>query len=329
MPSKRRVAVVFIHGLAKKPHPDTLTGLWLTGLSRDNPRPDVFAPPNQGINLKVGVPYHFNYYADVFYGTEYDTDIESYYESDSGSQENEIAAERLDRVEPELASPQPVTPREAEFLAAFERHLGAEPALLPGSLTAGPGQEVAGFLPDSVRRAVIKKAAMEAYYFLFNKEYLRADGERFDVRVELRRRLLEQLGKAGDAAERTVIISHSMGTMVAYDVLRNCADCPPVSTLITLGSPLGVAEVQAELKAPGTAHVDFPERVQDAWINIYDPLDPICGADPRFANDYLPANGKTVLDVKESNWGQWRHSIVHYLSGARFRQHLRDALEAH
>lgn len=43
----------------------------------------------------MGVPYHFNYYADVFYGTDYDTDIDSYYESASGTQENEIAAERL------------------------------------------------------------------------------------------------------------------------------------------------------------------------------------------------------------------------------------------
>jgi hypothetical protein len=41
---------------------------------------------------------------------------------------------------------------------------------------------------------MIKKAAMEAYYFLFDKEYQRADGQRFKVRQELHRRLLDSLG---------------------------------------------------------------------------------------------------------------------------------------
>jgi hypothetical protein len=39
-----------------------------------------------------------------------------------------------------------------------------------------------------------------------------------------------------------ILMTHSMGTMVAYDVLRNCDGCPPVDTLFTLGSPLGVKE---------------------------------------------------------------------------------------
>src|ERR1039458_4117282 len=48
-------------------------------------------------------------------------------------------------------------------------------------------------LPGPVKEAMIKRAAMEAYYFLFDKEYLRADGKRFKIRAELRRRLLAAL----------------------------------------------------------------------------------------------------------------------------------------
>lgn len=326
MPTSRvaDVAVVFIHGLAKKPHPDKLTELWLWGLGRDNPQPDVFAPPNAGIALgTLGIPHHFNYYADVFYGTDYETDLDGYYEASIA----ELETEGLHALEASLDMPKPVTPREAEFLIAFERHLAATPSLNPDDSAARAiDKEVAALIPGAIRQAIIKKAAMEAYYFLFNKEYHRADGARFNVREELRRRLVEQLVKAHRAATRLIVVSHSMGTMVAYDVLRNCSDAPPVDTLITLGSPLGVREVQAELKAIDSARVDFPDRV-GRWINIYDPLDPICGADPCFANDYTPVNGKAVVDVKESNWGSWRHSITHYLSGTRFRAHLNDALK--
>ena len=49
MPPKRAFAVVFIHGLAKKPPPEKLKEIWLWGLSRDNPMPSVFSAPNAGL----------------------------------------------------------------------------------------------------------------------------------------------------------------------------------------------------------------------------------------------------------------------------------------
>jgi surfactin synthase thioesterase subunit len=148
------------------------------------------------------------------------------------------------------------------------------------------------------------------------------------VRQELRKRLLEELAVAQTLANKTVIISHSMGTMVAYDVLRNCAECPPVDTLFTLGAPLGISEVQDELIAVDADDVDFPAAKLQNWINIYDPLDPICGADPQFANDYMSVDGKSVQDIEESNWSKWRHTITHYLAGNLLRENLRKAVEA-
>jgi hypothetical protein len=332
MPPKRRCAVVFIHGLAKKPPEEKLLELWHWGISRDNPRPDVFAAPNPGINLGTkGVPSELNYYADVFYGTDYDTDIASYYEAE-GDAEAEMAADNLDPSDPPPAPPATVTPEEQEFLARFTATLEANVTALPAVATATSpvpeeSLEIAGLLPAALREAVIKKAAMEAYYFLFDKEYTRPqDGKTFMVRRELRDRLLANLTSAASKAEKLVVISHSMGTMVAYDVLRNCPTCPPVDTLITLGSPLGVKEVQNELKAAGARGVDFPARTTCRWINIYDPLDPICGADPKFSNDFTPVDGKRVEDVKESNWSKWRHTITHYLAGTLLRKHLNDAL---
>ena len=332
MAPKRPFAIVFIHGLAKKPPPEKLKEIWLWGLSRDNPMPSVFASPNKGLALgTAGVPQLFNYYADVFYGVDYETEFDSYYEA---NEDNEIALENLDKFESELDPPKPVTPRERAFLRNFEAKLAANAAVIPSerppapvSVTVGADKyEIASWLPANVKQAVIKKAAMEAFYFLFNKEYVRKDGERFMVRQELRKRLLKELSDAQNRAEKIVLVSHSMGTMVAYDVLRNCPECPPVDTLITLGSPLGIREIEDELIAADADDVDFPAAKLTRWINVYDPLDPVCGADPKLANDYRPVNGKSVTDIKESNWGNWRHTITHYFAGTQCRAELAKAL---
>ncbi|AVX25257.1 PGAP1-like protein [Pseudomonas syringae pv. atrofaciens] len=331
MSAKCPVAVVFIHGLARKPAPEQLFELWQWGLSRGNPMPSVFAPPNEGIDLATeGVPHVLNYYADVFYGAEYETDMSSYME---GCVDLELQAEGLDRVEEDLPLPTPKTPREAAFLEGFQAEIMVNLKVENAAPTASPlvsssDHEIARFIPPQVRNAIIKKAAMEAYYYLFNKEYVRpTDGKRFHVREELRSRLVRDLIEMQERAEKIIIVSHSMGTMIAYDVIRNCPDCPSIDTLITLGSPLGIREVQQELLAVGSENVDFPAATLRSWVNIYDPLDPICGAGPRFAKDYIPVDGKVVQDIRESNWGKWRHTITHYLAGTQLRAKLAEALE--
>jgi hypothetical protein len=332
-------SAVFIHGLAKKPAPDKLREIWLWGITRDNPNPAVFAVPNRGINLGThGVPSFFNYYADVFYGTDYETELQSYYEA--GDELEGLRGEGLDQIEPDLKLPDAVTPRERAFLRNFEGKLAASAALATPAAsvatTSTPAEpsndasdlEIASWLPMSFKQAVMKKAAMEAFYFLFDKEYERADGARFKVRQELRKRLLDELAKAKDAGEKIIIVSHSMGTMVAYDVARNCPECPAIDTLITIGSPLGIQEVQDELVAvdAGMGGVDFPAAKVRRWVNIYDPLDPVAAADPKLAGDFREVDGKRVEDIKEANWGNWRHTSTHYFAGTEFRRVLREAI---
>ncbi len=325
----RRYAVVFVHGLAKKPSPEKLEEIWRWGLERaDTPAP--FHGHNPGIDLDTqGVPGLFNYYADVFYGTDYETDLDAFYESRDGSV---VDLGSLHQIAGELAIPTPANEKEARFLAEVERKMREAPfPPEPPCLVAHPAEqqptqlEIASWLPGPVKEAIIKKAAMEAYYFLFNKDYARpADGVIFKVRDELRQRLIDDLRKAAEQANKLVLVTHSMGTMIAYDVLRNCKQCPPVEVLFTLGSPLGITEVQEQLRADGLPHVDFPPGL-GRWINVYDPLDPICGADPRM-DDFRPTQGRRVEDVRESNWGNWRHTVTHYFAGRQFRSLLMHTL---
>jgi hypothetical protein len=144
--------------------------------------------PNPGIDLnEEGVPAILNYYADVFYGTEYETKFGSYYESNAEAViETEVPPENVSKVAGEIAPPRPDTPREERLLEEFERKLMARPSpptpppTRPCPKADAPGQlEIASWLPGPVKEAIIKRAAMEAYYFLFDKEYVRADGQRF------------------------------------------------------------------------------------------------------------------------------------------------------
>lgn len=95
-----------------------------------------------------------------------------------------------------------------------------------------------------------------------------------------------------------------------------------VDGLLTLGSPLGVDEVQERLV--WTRENGFPNKVQTDWVNVYDPFDVVARLDPKLANDFKKSGKEVVIDVKENNWGKWRHSATKYLKGPLLRNHLRQ-----
>jgi hypothetical protein len=100
----RKYAVVFVHGLAKKPPVEKLEEIWRWGLERSN-TPAPFDGKNPGINLNTkGVPAVFGYYADVFYAEDYETTFDAYYESEGNAV---VKEENLKKVAGELAAPTP------------------------------------------------------------------------------------------------------------------------------------------------------------------------------------------------------------------------------
>lgn len=70
-----------------------------------------------------------------------------------------------------------------------------------------------------------------------------------------------------------VIVAHSLGTIVAFQLLRELAEqgnAVRVPLLITMGSPLGVEAVKK--------YVDLPHRIPSnvvRWENYFDPGDPV------------------------------------------------------
>ncbi len=125
-----------------------------------------------------------------------------------------------------------------------------------------------------------------------------------------------------------VVVSHSMGTVISYDCLKNVPDCPSISAYMTVGSPLGLSEVHDNFRPEYNKNSAFPNNKlpSDYWVNVYDRLDPVA-FDAKIANDYRKFGEKIIDDVKVRNSGAWRHSSSKYFSQEKLCDHLRKMLK--
>jgi hypothetical protein len=98
---------------------------------------------------------------------------------------------------------------------------------------------------------------------------------------------------------------------------------------MTIGSPLGLDEVQDKLKPGWSRSNGFPHETLKMldWVNVYDKLDPVAGFDPKLRNDYKLDGKVKVDDINEQNHGRWRHNISKYLSGRELRAALSRQLD--
>lgn len=331
--------ITFIHGISNKPAPTRLLEIWKNALKRDDPRPEVFQSPNSGVDLNTyNISSEMVYWADVLYATP-DTD-EAGYGYESGIKENrfegiarEIPQARKEAISFDSTS---LAGIEQESMMSISQQLGVDQNFADDHLAAptdlakverGEYRLERIPLPWFVKKQVMKILLRDVHHYLFNAESNPRGDHAYRVKDELRSRLLNALQRGAKKEGPHIIVSHSMGTVIAYDVLRNCLECPPIDHFVTLGSPLGLDEVQDKLKAPVLDDVDFPsQKLKGEWVNVFDHLDPVAGFDPIFANDYLKSENEVVKDINEQNWGDWRHSIQKYLSGTKMRTELRRLL---
>jgi hypothetical protein len=91
---------------------------------------------------------------------------------------------------------------------------------------------------------------------------------------EMQQRLIDVLNRHPE--EPIVLVAHSQGTIIAYDVLRKLAGKTSsgkalrIAFFVTLGSPLGIDEIQNKIAKP----LEVPEGVQ-VWENFADLMDPV------------------------------------------------------
>jgi hypothetical protein len=112
---------------------------------------------------------------------------------------------------------------------------------------------------------------------------------------QVRSRLIERLEEFRD--HRILLVAHSMGSVIAYDVLRlleRDALNLRVEHLVTAGSPLGLAKVKLKIEAECSV-VRVPNNVRH-WTNLVNGND-IVAVTGALAGDFVPSDtGVEVVD---------------------------------
>lgn len=313
--------VTFIHGIANKPPKDQLLKDWEDSLVQG------------GLDLAAsGVTTSMVYWADVVYA-EPEATATSYESVDDGLGTDEID-EDLEWVEG-------LSGEEAAFVAALRGKLRFDaespagddfapppPAEDGGNSDRQPSEFEAVPLPWFIKRRVMKRLLKDVHHYLFNSRYSPRPGEEYRVKDHIRRLFVEQLlaDSNNNPDDSHVVVSHSMGTVISYDCLKNVADCPRISGYMTVGSPLGISEVHDNLKPGYSIRDGFPSnKVTDGWVNIFDRLDPVA-FDARIANDYKQGDVEVIVDERVKNSGRWRHSSWKYFGQDALCRHLSSLL---
>jgi hypothetical protein len=307
--------ITFIHGIANKPPADELLEIWRRALAQDD-----------GINLSTkGITSSMVYWADVLYASP--AQDEESHESVGNEAIVEVGDEDL-HWRSELDG------TEKGFVDRFAATLNFD-ADSPGDDNFEPeANDEPGFeripLPWFIKRRLMKALLRDVHHYLFNEEHSPRPGANYHVQDEIRDRLLKALRRDSEANAGNgphVLVSHSMGTVIAYDCLKRMPDCPRVDALMTIGSPLGIDEVQDQLKPEWTREDGYPSgKVGKGWANVYDRLDPVA-FDAGLDNDFMQGGDQVVQDQRVTNKGKWRHSIHKYLSQDSLRTILAQQLE--
>jgi predicted phosphodiesterase len=320
--------ITFIHGIENKPSAERLKELWCEALAADG-----------GLNLaELGVTVSMVYWADVLYESPLTEAIlemlggvaaESLVESLAESPGSVVPAPTPEIVQ-DLGAAASESSEKARFLAGVAGKFSIAWMRMSAG-TASPA-EFGGIeeripLPWAVKEPLMANLLRDVHHYLFNEEFSPRPGVSFRVRDEIRRRFVDVLRRASPVDGRHVVVSHSMGTVIAYDCLLRVEDCPKIDGLMTVGSPLGLDEIQDQMAPEWSRRNGFPGRKLDGeWVNVYDRLDPVAGFDPNLANDFRRNGERVVTDISEPNHGWWRHDIAKYLRGPKLRKSLADLL---
>lgn len=123
-------------------------------------------------------------------------------------------------------------------------------------------------------------------------------------------------------AQPCVVVAHSLGSIVAYRVLRELGAAAQARSLITLGSPLGLHTVRKLLSPPART---FP-RGTVSWFNALDPAD-IVALHPLDEATW-PVSPAIENHVLVKNHTSNHHGISGYLDDPTVARAIYEALNA-
>ncbi|MFL6550533.1 MAG: S8 family peptidase [Povalibacter sp.] len=306
----RARTILYVHGIGNKPAADILKCQWDEALF--------------GFNLgeRSRLAYWVNritYPAPAIGTCKMSDGTQDVPQAEAGVLAIRALADASQGIEPLL--PADTSQRERQILTRIAQQAVSNPS-------APAGVDAADFharllpLPEPLRefiaRRITKAFLQDVHEYLFIK----------DRRDTMRETVLARLRTGGGPF---VVIAHSQGSMIAYDALMSIAATEgiEIELLVTVGSPLGLQEVQDQIKGiTGQKKGLAVPAIVKRWINVADPLDPIC-ADKRLSDDYASTNGVSVEDFVRWNNDSPRdpHCATGYLRLPEVRSAVRETID--
>lgn len=150
-----------------------------------------------------------------------------------------------------------------------------------------------------------------------------ADVAAYLGRQSVRRTVLDTVMETWPADRPVVLVSHSLGTVVAMDLIHQLGPAAQVPLLVTAGSPLAMDSVYSRLLAGG---VHRPAGV-GSWLNVWCSPDAVaigCPMQPVWG----PTVGSMLSDVVTDNPPERAHDIAEYLGDGRVAGRIAAAATA-
>ncbi|MEU6611960.1 hypothetical protein ABZ922_44400 [Streptomyces shenzhenensis] len=121
-------------------------------------------------------------------------------------------------------------------------------------------------------------------------------------------------------ASTSVVIGHSLGSVIAYDLLRRGEIAPDrtaaVRTLATCGSPLTIPSVRRGLNIADGEPLKLPGSIR--WVNVFDPGDFVTGGMG------LSTLSPEITDAQVNNGNGDPHSALRYLRASPVARVIAD-----
>ena len=294
--------VVYIHGIGNKPPAGILKVQWDRAL----------------FGVDMGARTRMAYWADIQYPVPTSGSLTEALSISGPGIMNEFDSTSQSELDDYLERLAPQTTKSMTFARKLGRKMlqqtptGTAPSIHAAEMHAE-------ILPDFIRRPVTQWLTKN---FLRDvAAYFYDDRKKQEMRDRLTQVLIPQ-------SSPYVLIAHSLGTVISYDVLSGVTNQDVrVPLFVTLGSPLGIQEVQDNIVHP----LKEPVPVSD-WRNFFDRLDPVA-LDQTLAGDFQPrANSQHILDDVVVNPDSLRfvgfnpHSGTGYLSTNAVQSIVRNVL---
>ncbi|MBU2515304.1 GPI inositol-deacylase [bacterium] len=190
---------------------------------------------------------------------------------------------------------------------------------------------------SSVSDFIIKRffSDLAVYYNTFHDDQQSSRQQRKkEIRTVLKELLLKHRKK------EILLIAHSMGAIIAYDVLTELGEEIRINTLITIGCPLGLPIIRGKIAAEHSStdnpkeRLKTPEAVTANWFNLADLKDKIA-LYHRLGDDFIENSkgvrviDKTVINTySQINGDRNPHKAYGYLRTPELIQIVSTFLEA-